>query len=52
MALVMFAVAGLLVGGAYSLVRQGASKVLIGVVGLAAVLALAAGLAWMSPGDS
>ena len=43
----MFAVSGLLVGGAWSLHRQGASMVAVVVVGLAAVLCLVAGVLWL-----
>jgi hypothetical protein len=48
---VMFAVAGILVGGVISLVRQGATKFSIGVVALLAALAAGAGIAWLVPGE-
>ena len=48
---VLFLVAGFLVGGVVSLVRQGATKVSIGVVAALAVLAAAGGVAWLLPGD-
>jgi hypothetical protein len=48
---VLFLVAGFLVGGVISLVRQGATKVSIGVVAALAALAAAGGVAWMLPGD-
>jgi hypothetical protein len=52
MAIALLALAGILVGGTISLVRQGATKFSIGLVGALAVLAAAAGIAWMIPGDS
>jgi hypothetical protein len=48
---VLFLVAGFLVGGVVSLVRQGATRFSIGVVAVLAVLAAAAGVAWLLPGD-
>jgi hypothetical protein len=45
----LLAVAGILVGGVISLVRQGATKFSIGVVAGLAVLALAGGIAWLLP---
>jgi hypothetical protein len=47
----LFLVAGFLVGGVISLVRQGATKVSIGLVAVLAALAAAAGVAWLLPGD-
>jgi hypothetical protein len=52
MAIALLALAGILVGGTISLVKQGATRFSIGVVGLLAVLATAAGIAWLIPGDS
>ncbi|SCF41707.1 hypothetical protein [Micromonospora mirobrigensis] len=43
--------AGLLVGGAWSLYRQGASRGAVLVTGLLAVLATAGGLLWLLPGE-
>ena len=48
----LFALAGILVGGVISLVKQGATKFSIGVVAVLAALAAAGGVLWMSPGDS
>lgn len=43
---------GMLVGGVITLVRQGATKFSIGLVAALALLSLAAGVAWLIPGDS
>ena len=51
MAIALFAIAGILLGGVISLVRQGATKFSIGLVAVLAALAAAGGVAWMSPGD-
>jgi hypothetical protein len=48
---VLFLVAGFLIGGVVSLVRQGASRFSIGVVAVLAALAAAGGVAWLLPGD-
>ena len=47
----LFALAGILVGGVVSLVRQGATRFTIGAVALLALLAAAAGIAWLLPGE-
>jgi hypothetical protein len=47
----LFALAGVLVGGAWSLHRQGASRGAIGLVALLAVLATAGGVLWLLPGE-
>ncbi len=47
MSIVLFAVAGFLLGGVYTLVKNGASKVAVVVVGALAVLAAGAGVAWL-----
>jgi hypothetical protein len=52
MAIVLFAIAGILLGGVISLVKQGATKFSIGVVAVLAALAAAGGVAWLLPGDS
>ena len=49
MAVVLFIVAGILVGGTISLVKQGATKITIGVVAVLAALATAGGIAWLVP---
>ncbi|GGQ51777.1 hypothetical protein [Couchioplanes azureus] len=45
-------IAGILVGGVISLVKQGATKFSIGLVAVLALLALAGGVLWMFPGKS
>ena len=50
MAVVLFVVAGFLGGGAYTLIKQGATKFSIGVVAVLAALAAAGGVAWLIPG--
>ncbi|MGH3741595.1 MAG: hypothetical protein ACRDT1_09700 [Micromonosporaceae bacterium] len=42
--------AGLLVGGAWSLRQQGASRGAVAVTVVLAVVALAGGIAWLLPG--
>ncbi|MEV6630630.1 hypothetical protein AB0M54_07760 [Actinoplanes sp. NPDC051470] len=51
MAIVLFIVAGILVGGVISLARQGATKFSIGLVAVLAVLAATGGVLWLMPGD-
>jgi hypothetical protein len=51
MAIALLALAGLLVGGMISLVKQDASRFSIGLVGALALLAAAAGIVWMIPGE-
>lgn len=46
---VLFAVGGILMGGAWSLRGQGASTVAVVIVAVLGVLALAAGIAWLLP---
>lgn len=48
----LFGLAGILIGGVISLVRQGATKFSIGLVAALALLSLAGGVAWLLPGDS
>jgi hypothetical protein len=52
MAVVLFIVAGFLVGGVVQLARSGATKFSIGLVAVLAALAAAGGVAWLIPGDS
>ena len=49
MAIVLFAIAGILLGGVISLVRQGATRFSIGLVAVLAALAAAGGVAWLVP---
>ena len=51
MAIALFILAGFLAGGVISLVKSGATKFSIGLVGALAVLAAAGGVAWLLPGD-
>ena len=51
MAVVLFLVAGFLVGGVFQLVKSGATKFTVGVVGVLAALAAAGGIAWLIPGN-
>ena len=51
MAIVLFVVAGLLVGGTISLIQQRASRFSIAVVAVLAALAAAGAVAWLIPGD-
>ena len=44
--------AGLLGGGTWSLIKQGAPRAAVVVTGLLAVLATVAGLLWLLPGES
>jgi len=48
--IVLLALAGLLLGGAYSLLRQGSSKPLAAVVGGLGLLSGIGGVLWLAPG--
>ena len=52
MAVVLFIVAGFLVGGVIQLVKSGATKFSIGLVGVLAAIAAAGGVLWLMPGES
>jgi hypothetical protein len=52
MAIVLFIVAGFLIGGVIQLVKSGATRFSIGLVGVLAALAVAGGVAWSLPGDN
>ncbi len=52
MAVVLFIVAGFLVGGVIQLIKSGATKFTVGLVGVLAALAAAGGVAWLIPGNS
>ena len=52
MAIALFALAGILLGGVISLVRQGATKFSIGLVAVLAAMATVGGVLWLMPGDS
>ncbi|MFF5292397.1 hypothetical protein [Paractinoplanes globisporus] len=51
MAIVLFVVAGFLAGGVVQLIKSGATKFSVGLVGLLAALAAAGGVAWLLPGN-
>lgn len=51
MAIVLFIVAGFLVGGVIQLIKSGATKVSVGLVGALAALAAAGGVVWLIPGN-
>ena len=48
----LFALAGTLVGGAWSMHRQGAPRSAVGFVGVLAVLAAVGGTLWLIPAGS
>ncbi|MBF9133579.1 hypothetical protein I0C86_32275 [Plantactinospora sp. S1510] len=48
---VLFALGGVLIGGAWSLHRQGAPRGALWIVGALAVLATAGGVLWLLPGE-
>ncbi|WP_433829381.1 hypothetical protein ACQP2E_07990 [Actinoplanes sp. CA-015351] len=50
--LILFAAAGILVGGVIQLVKAGATKFSVGIVGVLAALATAGGLAWWPMGEA
>ena len=50
MQIVLFLIAGLLVGGVIQLIKSRATKFSIGLVGALALLAIAGGVAWSLPG--
>ncbi len=45
----MLALAGILTGGAYSVYKQGGSKVAVTLLGVLAVVAGAGGVVWLLP---
>jgi hypothetical protein len=49
--ILLLGLSGILVGGVVSLYQQKASRFSIGVVAVLAILAAAAGVAWLIPGD-
>jgi hypothetical protein len=48
----LMGLAGVLLGGAWSLHRQGAARGSVATLGVLAVVALAGGILWLLPGDS
>ncbi|MEH1011512.1 hypothetical protein V6U90_00045 [Micromonospora sp. CPCC 206060] len=47
----LLALSGVLVGGAWSMHRQGAGRTAVLFVGLLALLAAAGGILWLIPGE-
>jgi len=47
----LFALAGVLAGGAWSLHKQGAARGAVGLVAVLAALAAGGGLLWLLPGE-
>lgn len=47
----LFSLAGVLVGGAWSMYRQGAARLTVGLITVLAALAAAGGVLWLLPGD-
>lgn len=47
----LFALAGVLVGGAYSMHKQGAGRVAVLVLAVLALLAAAGGAMWLTSGE-
>lgn len=50
--IVLFALAGALVGGIFSMHRQGAPRAAVGLVAVLALLATVGGVLWLLPGES
>jgi hypothetical protein len=50
--ILLFALAGILLGGTWSLYKQGSHKAVVVVVGVLAVIAAVGGVAWLMPGDA
>ena len=50
--ILLFALAGILLGGTWSLYKQGAHKGVVIVVGVLALVSAAGGVAWLMPGEA
>jgi hypothetical protein len=50
--ILLFALAGILLGGTWSLYKQGSHKSVVLVVGILGLLAAAGGVAWLIPGEA
>ena len=48
----LLGLAGMLVGGVVTLIRQDATKFSVGLVAALALISLAGGVLWLIPGDS
>ena len=51
MSIALIILGGILVGGTITLAKQGATKFSIAVTAVLALLAIAAGILWMIPGE-
>jgi hypothetical protein len=50
--ILLFALAGVLLGGSWSLYKQGSHKAVVLAVGVMGLVAAAGGVAWLMPGDA
>lgn len=50
--ILLFALAGILLGGTWSLYKQGSHKAVVLVVGVMALMAAVGGVAWLMPGEA
>jgi len=50
--ILLFALAGILLGGTWSLYKQGSHKAVVVAVGVFGLLAAAGGVAWLMPGEA
>ena len=50
--ILLFALAGIPLGGTWSLYKQGSHKAVVAIVGLMGLLAAVGGLAWLIPGEA
>ena len=50
--ILLFALAGILLGGTWSLYKQGSHKIVVLAVGIAGLLAAVGGVAWLMPGEA
>jgi hypothetical protein len=50
--ILLFALAGILLGGTWSLYKQGAHKGVVIVTAVLALLSAAGGVAWLMPGEA
>lgn len=50
--ILLFALAGIMFGGTWSLYKQGSHKAVVLIVGIIGLIAAAGGVAWLMPGDA